>query len=351
MKISSTFLLAALVGITSPALAGTTVYVPMGSANEVLVIDAAQDKIVGKIGDVEEAHGLAGTPDGKHLVAGSYAETRVKASAAPPKPKAVSKDEHGAHHAEPAKVTTSRSGDVSFASIIQTGNRKVVRRVTVPGAVHHTEITPDGRYAVMTHPNDDAISVIDLAAFNVVRIVPTGLSPNYAVAGKDGKSVYVSNSGNNTISEVDTGNWYVRRNILVGDRPEHLALSRDGKALYVNNVDDGTVSVISLDKSEVVNTYPIGGEIHGIDLSDDGKTLFVAGQENNKLVAVDLDSGKTRSVPLAPAPYHLTAVRGTGKLYVSSAEENIIWVVDQETLTIRSKIPVPDRAHQMVVVN
>ena len=41
----------------------------------------------------------------------------------------------------------------------------------------------------------------------------------------------------------------------------------------------------------------------------------------DKLVALDPQTDVRRVVPLAPAPYHLGAVRGTGKLYVSSRKE------------------------------
>lgn len=100
----------------------------------------------------------------------------------------------------------------------------------------------------------------------------------------------------------------------------------------------------------MVAEYRVGGGLHGLDLSDDGSTLFVSGMEQGRLAAIDLVTGRMRSVPLAPSPFHVTAVRGTGKLYVSSAEENKIWVVDQKSLGTLGEIPTPDVAHQMVVV-
>ena len=350
MKTRATFLVAALVVAASSAMADTIIYVPLGSAGEVLAIDAASDRIVGKIAGLEEVHGLAGAPGGDYLVAGSFAETTPNRPAIPPKPEGMSEEEHRAHHRISAESGATDRDSVSLVSVIRVKDRKVVRRIAVPGAVHHTAVTPDGRYAVATHPNDDGVSVIDLAAFKVVKTVHTGSLPNYAVVSSDGKSIYVSNAGNDTISEIDTTHWFMRRNILAGSSPEHLVLSSDDSTLYVNNMDAGTVSVISLERGEVVRTYKIGGELHGIDLSDDGATLFVSAKENNKLVAIDLEKGRMRSIPLDPAPYHLTAVRGTGKLYVSSAEEPKIWVVDQKSLAPLGDIPIHGKGHQMVVV-
>ena len=64
-----------LIGAALPAMAAGTVYVTLGSADEVLVIDAAGDRVVDKITGLEAAHGLASTPNGDFLVVGSYAET------------------------------------------------------------------------------------------------------------------------------------------------------------------------------------------------------------------------------------------------------------------------------------
>jgi DNA-binding beta-propeller fold protein YncE len=55
-------------------------------------------------------------------------------------------------------------------------------------------------------------------------------------------------------------------------------------------------------------------------------------------------------VLLGPSPYHLAAIPGTGKLYVSSAEEPKLWVVDQESLRVLNEIPIRGKGHQMVVM-
>lgn len=348
MKATTVTILFTSLSIASPALAGPKVYVPMGSADEVIVIDTDQDKIVGSIKAVTESHGLAGSSDGRFLIAGSLDEMDSDA-AQPPKPDGMAEDEHDAHHATGASSTPTNTGAVSYLSVIRTEDSMIERRISVSGSVHHTLITPDDKFAVATHPGEDGVSVVDLTTFEV-KTVRTGPVPNYAVASPNGHYVYVSNAGNNTVSMLDTNRWILRWNIVVGEGPEHMALSADGASLFVNNTGDGTVSMVSLPKGTLTKTFEIGGNIHGIDLSEDGQTLFVAGREEEKLVAIDVKSGEITSQPLAPSPYHLAAIDGTDKLYISSAEDDKIWVVDQTTLKTLTEIPVSDRAHQMVVV-
>lgn len=330
-----------------PASAGEVVYIPLGSAGRIVIVDATQDRVVGQIEGLPAVHGLAGTPDGRFLIAGSF-EERDPGDAVPAKPTGMSDDEHAAHHTQPAAGAPEAGSAVSRVSVIRSTDRSVIRGIDVPGAVHHVAISPDGGTAVVTHPNQDAISAIDLKTHKVVATVPTGPFPNYAVFSPDGGQVYVSNAGDGTIRRVDTAQWRIGPSFAVGQSPEHVVLSPDGAILYANNVDDGTVSVLDLGSGRVINTIPVGDTPHGIDLSDDGRTLFVTALGEDKLTAVDLDSGVHRSAMLSPAPYHLAAVRGARKLYVSSAEDPKIWVVDPETLAVLGEIPIAGKGHQMV---
>lgn len=330
------------------ARAAPFVYVPMGSDDKIVVVDAATDKIVDTISGVEAVHGLAISPDGGFLIAGSYAERDVKDAAAA-KPVGVSEDEHAAHHTAPAAGTNIIESVVSTVSIIQTADGAITRRIDVPGAVHHVSASPDGRFAVLTHPSEGTISVIDLSSYTVVKRISTGPLTNYAVFSPDSERVYVSNAGNGTVSEVDTERWIVRRNFVAGDSPEHMVISRDGDRLYVANVDAGTVSEILTEEGSTVRTFNIGGALHGIDLSKTGQTLFVSALDRDKLVAINLSTTKMRDVSLSPAPYHVAAIGDAGKIYVSSADEPNVWLIDQESLAVRGEIAIGGKAHQMVM--
>lgn len=354
MKITSISRSAAWAGLMTLTLGAQTVlaeplvYVPLGGENKIVAIDATKDEIVDTISGLAAVHGLAGTPDGRFLIAGSF-ETRAPDGEAVAKPAGVSEDEHAAHHgAASAPVNAKADAGVSTVSVIQTADGSVIRRIDVPGAVHHVAVSPDGRFAVVTHPNEGAVSAIALDSYELVATVATGPLPNYATFGPNGDRLFVSNAGNDTVSEVDTTRWIVRSNAVVGSSPEHVVLADDGATLYVNNVADGTISVLDVGDRKVVKTIPIGTTLHGIDLSDDGRTLFVAALGDDKVVAVDLGTGAERSASLAPAPYHLAVVRGTGKLYVSSADQPEIWVIDQRTLEILGEIPIGGKGHQMV---
>jgi len=339
---------ALLFGSVAAGAAERLVYVPLGSAAKVVIVDVQKSAVVREIKDLPAVHGLAGTPDGRFLIAGSYDERPAQAGTSK-KPAGVSEKDHQAHHAKRPEGARNEDAVLSTVSIVEAASGKVVRRIDVPGAVHHVAVRPDGKYAVVTHPNQDAITVIDLGSHEVVDTIKTGTQPNYAVFSPDGSHLFVSNASAGTISQLETKGWSVLGSIKVGEQPEHIVLSRDGKTLFVNNVEGGSVSVVDTQDGKVTKTVPIGSTLHGIDLSDDGTTLFVASLGDNKIVAVDLRTWTNRSVVLSPAPYHLATIRGTGKVYVSSADMPKLWIVDQKTLAIAGQIKIGGKGHQIVL--
>jgi len=318
--------ISASIALTTIVKASPTVYIPLGSANKVIRVDAATDTITATYTGVDNPHGLVATPDGEYLIAGSLKETPLKKGQ--------------------AKDTTN-----SKLFFIHPVHGHVMSTIPVSGWSHHQAITSDGKYVISTHGMRGAVSVVDLEKNKVIKTVKTGPVPNYTLITKNNKRAFVSNTGNNSISEIDLQSWTVIRKLESGPAPEHMVFSKDEKTIFVTNPRAGKVSAVSVKSGKVTKTYKIGKAVHGLDLGDDGKTLFVSSKKDNKLVAIDTDTGKKRELALSPAPYHLNTIRNTGKVYVSSRKKPIIWVVDQKTLKVVNTIKLPaGEAHQMAII-
>lgn len=316
----------ALTLYTASVMAAPTVYIPLGSGNQVIAVDAATSKITKSYPGVENPHGLVATPDGEYLIAGSLTEKPLPEGSPPNTPN-------------------------SKLFLVHPVHGHVMLTIPVSGFTHHQAITPNGRYVISTHPTRGGVSVVDLQSNQVIKTIETGPGPNAALITRDGKSAYVSNSGNGTVSQIDLATWSVTRSLDAGPAPGHIVLSTDEQTLYTLNPSAGTVSVVSIGSGKLVGSFKIGKKLHGLDLSDDGQTLFVSSISENKLVALDPRSGAQRSLDLAPAPYHINTIHGSGKVYVSSSSDPVIWVVDQKTLKLIDTIKLPaGEGHQMVVM-
>lgn len=331
------------------SVSAETVFIPEGSANSVLLVNTTTGAMIRRVEGLEAVHGLAGAPGVPVLVAGSYVEIERSEIAGLEKPKGVSADDHEAHHGAKPKSMGPADAGISLLSILEAASGEILRQIEVPGAVHHTAVSPDGRYAVATHPSGDGISVIDLSSYDLVAFVATGSQPNYADFGDDPNTVYVTNAGNGTISEVDLKRGIVRRNLIAGETPEHMIVDQEAGVIYVADADVGKVLELSLTDQNMRRSFDIGGGIHGLGLSDDRTRLFVTGRGDNKLAAIDLGSGAITTVALSPEPYHLTTIPGTGRFFVSSRAEPLVWIVDDANLGVIGEFPVNGEGHQMVV--
>ena len=307
--------------LSAPAIAKPLVYVAAGSANQILVIDAQTDKVIGKYEGIDNPHSIVSTPDGEYVISGSLKE------------KKKSKEDKGTAH--------------STIYLVHPEHGHVMLTMKAEGMIHHQTITPDGRYVISTHPTRGNISLADLEKNQIVKTVATGSSPNYTVVTPDGKTAYVSNSGNGTISEIDTATWTVTRNLKAGPGPEHMVQSKDGKTIFVTNPGAGTVTALDLSTGEITRTFHLGKRLHGLDISDDGSTLFISNKKDERLIALDPRTDTRRVLPLSPAPYHLETIEGTGKVYVSSSNSPKIWVVDQKSVQLIGEIGITGEGHQM----
>lgn len=332
-------------------LAAPVMYVPTGESNELVIIDLNTDKIIGRIGELENSHGLSTSRNSEYLVAGSMQPITPGKKRSASKPKEMTEAEHKSHHTGGESSGKSMNSP-SFISIVHPEHGHVMRRISVRGLTHHTAVSPDGKVAIAVHSGAGGISVIDLDRMEVVKTVQTGLWPNYAVFTTDGKRLFVSNARPGTVSEINTNTWNMVREFKVGKEPEHMVLSQDNSMLYTSNKGDGTVSALEITTGKVLNTYRVGKKAHGIDISNNDRWLFSASKGGNSLVRVDLTNGKSTVVDLKPAPYHLAYISGMNKLYVSSRKLPKIWVIDPGTMKAINEIDLGKGvAHQMVIRN
>lgn len=310
----------------SSVRAEPTAYIPLGSANEVIGVDVATSRIVQTYTGVANPHGLVATPDGEYLVAGSIFENPLPSGA-------------------PVETPNSK------LFVIHPQHGHVMAEIPVSGWTHHQAISPDGRYVISIHPTRGGVTIVDLQESKVIHTIRTGASPNYTLVSRDGSRAFVSNTGDGSISEVDLAAASVVRTLEAGSSPEHLVFSPDQSSIFVANAKTGTVSQVSVQTGKVEREFPVGKRIHGLDIGNDGKSLFATSRADQRLVAIDIATGKQRYLALAPQPYHLNTIPGTGRVYVSSAKAPIVWVVDQKTLTVIGEIALPaGEGHQVAVV-
>jgi YVTN family beta-propeller protein len=158
--------------------------------------------------------------------------------------------------------------------------------------------TPDGARAYVTNTTHNSVTVIDVAAAEVVTSITVGLGPRGIAILPNGKRAYVANHGSGNVSVIDTDPASPTYNkvvntIRVGDEPVDVCVSGLGPKVFVANSKSGTVSIIDANPGnatfdQVVTTVNTGTGSGAVVVSPDGGRLYVG--TATSVVMVDLGS-------------------------------------------------------------
>jgi YVTN family beta-propeller protein len=134
--------------------------------------------------------------------------------------------------------------------------------------------------------NEGSVSVIDLAANQVLPEIPAGLHSSALALSPNGRYLVVANAASDTLSVIDTRTDKVVETIwtrqkpsdLFGASPNALAFDASGKKLYVCNGTQNAVGVIAFDprNSKLEGLLPVGWFPGAIVHDSKRKALYVA---------------------------------------------------------------------------
>jgi hypothetical protein len=319
-------------------LAGTAqadVFLPQGDVGSVLHLNDALE-VVGRVDGVENPHGLAVAPGRGLLVIGSLAQTAREEAAEMDKPAGMDADAHDAHHGGASGGT----GSVSIVPLARIADHEPMARVEVPGMVHHVEVDAAERYAVVTHPGLEGVSIIDLDDLSVRGPIRTGPEPEYAVYDAEAGVFLVSNAGNGTISRLDAARGIVLSNVPLDGGPKHMDLAPDG-TVAAALADEGAVALVSGDGVEA--SIDVGGTLHGVQI--DAEAVTVAATERDMVVRVDRETGERLERSPGTEPYHVAL--GAPGLLTSSSASAELWRLDPVTLETTARVETDGVVHQI----
>jgi YVTN family beta-propeller protein len=226
------------------------------SADAIMVIDATQLKVIGKINGGSDPEEFALSKDGK-------------------------------------KIYVSNE-DVKAASVIDIATNKVEHIVAVAQEPEGVAVTPDGKQFYITCESGGDIYIVDVASYKVVGQFKVQPRPRN-VAFLTGAAVgFIPSESAGILNVIDTAQYKVTKTVTMpeGSRPMAAKLSPDGKLLYVSNGRGGSISVLDTHNYAVLDTIKVGVRPWGIVLSPDGKFLYTANGTSNDVSVVDLKAGK-----------------------------------------------------------
>lgn len=326
------------------ALAVCLFTLPLGAASKVWiiqtnsagdsvhVIDAATNKVVAEIPEIERNHGAQATPDGNWIYISNEADSTV--------------------------------------DVVSTKTMKVTKKIPLSGHPNNLGITPDGRkvyVAIAQAPG--ALDVIDTTSQTRSRTISVHGGVHNVYVTPDGKHAIAGMIGARNITAVDTRTdmpvWAMYFDL--GLRPMTFETNPDGstRRIFAQLSDLNGFAVIDFAaRKEVARiTLPplapgkkpgVGGNAsHGIEVTADGRSLVVNSTTNSSVYVYSLPDLKLLGgLELGLGPNWVTTTPDSKLAYVSVDGENVVSVVDIKTIKEVARIKVgqvPKRNETMVV--
>jgi DNA-binding beta-propeller fold protein YncE len=149
-------------------------------------------------------------------------------------------------------------------------------------------VSEDTRRVFVTHPETDAVTVIDRVTVVPTRVA-TGRRPTGLALTPNGYELWVTNSGDNTISVVKTRRPREAERLASGGiEPVHISFHAERGEAWVSHRGSRTVTVLEVSSGAVLADIEVPGEPDAITFSADGHHAYVASPGASRVFAIDV---------------------------------------------------------------
>lgn len=271
--------------------------------HEVVTLDGASGKVIGRVALKESFQGLAWSGDGKRLFVGGGFDDVV-------------------HRFDHAAGLLSNRSEIRYPAKAK-GPR-------VPAGL---AVAKDGGTLWVANAFGQTLAKFDGAGKLQAEIDLGEDSYPYGLAWDEaGGRLYVSLWNKAEVAVIDSAKGEVVGHWATQEHPNELLLARGGKVLYVANANRNTVTVFDAGAGKAVETIgtaidpgaPPGSTPSSLALTPDGEILFVANANTNDVAVVNVkELGASKPLGFIPAGWYPTSVRvaRSGKtLYVANGK-------------------------------
>ncbi len=217
------------------------------------------------------------------------------------------------------------------------------------------------------------VSVIDVGQAKVTRNISVAGNPNTILLSQDGSFLYVSQPAVGQVSVIRTGTGRVFCTAHLPGDPSLLAIDLDMNALYAAGSGSAQVTALDPTNCKILNTFGVKGPVYGLAValtagssvngrtsnqlwvaSTDGLTIF-DDQTHQTLGAVSLPEGpQYLSIPPGETVYVTTRQGSVDAISLKTREARqilnggIFGPMDYDALT--GEVYVPDKQHNVLNV-
>ena len=232
--------------------------------------------------------------------------------------------------------------DGSNVVVVDLAAKKVVGSIGLEHGVrpHCPMIGPKDGMLYVTTELDKTVTVIDPKTLKIVGTIPTGQAESHMLAiSSDGRRGYTANVGPGTVSVLDLEARKMLKIIPISANTQRIAISNDDRWVFTADQTKPQMAVIDTKANEVAKWVPMDGVGYGSAPTPDGHWLLVALPNRNKVAVIDLKTMQVaRNVDVAANPQEVL-VRPDGKAaYVSCMSADKVAEIDLATWRVSRMI-------------
>jgi YVTN family beta-propeller protein len=316
--------------LAMPLVAGTAlIYVTNRGGTTIDVIDAATNKIVQTIGNIESPEVVRFSPDGSRLyipyrgendliVMDRKSEKIIKKVPLSGWPNEAQTTRDGKLILVCIRNTGTTVEDAGALDIIDAKSLEKVKSIPTKRGLHDIAVTADGKYAAAGAPGGHFLVVFDLQSKEIAWQVQYDYPVNPIVIENNpdgsGRRIFVQLGPTNGFSVVDFAQRKEVAMIKVPDEPKGfgngceaishgIGISPDQKTLWVNSRTANSVFAyslpdikllghVSLPEQPIPGKAPRGSSPAWVTFSPDSKTVYVSSCGIKTVTAIDVQAMK-----------------------------------------------------------
>ncbi|MAT56208.1 MAG: hypothetical protein CMN32_17190 [Saprospirales bacterium] len=277
----------------------TKVYVANQLTNDITIIDADNNTVVGTLAPFNMPSNLAFTPDGAKGV-----------------------------------ITFAGSGS---ASIIDPTDPFNFTNLTCGAGASDVVISPDGQKAYIGNASAGTISVLDLTNNAVLSTWMGG--GNGVALSPDGSTLYSTNKITGTVTSFNTATGTSSSFATGITNAERLAVSHDGKLICIVQNLSTQVSLLNTSDGSIEAIIPVGVFPTSVSFTADSKRALVTNTAGNSVSVIDIENTVVEtSIPVTGSPIDIAVVPSANKAFTANNGAGTSTAIDLGTMAVQQNI-------------
>jgi len=244
-----------------------------------------------------------------------------------------------------AVVALERAGAVA---LLRGPPWRVARRLPVPAGPHNVAVSRDGRWAAVSSPPADRVTLLDVERARVVARAPVAGGPHDVSFMRDGGAVWVSAERSGRVVKLSVPGGRVQRARATAAPPHDLRVTPDGRRLWVTLDGSAVVEVRSAGRGRLLAGAAPGGAPHDLAFEPRRRRVWFSNWSSGALTVASTRTGRRIAAIVAGAEPHHFAF-GLGCLWVSDNERGQLLRVAPGSLRVRGATGVGPSPHHVAV--